>query len=304
MTVRLIKILGLVFVLVVAVAAGSYTIIYLYRWEWMRAIVAGVFLLAGEIALVAWLVISRLERLERRIVDDQAQRRAALAVERSRPAHEPAFAWLSEGEHVGVFVPVLLGAGLILSALAYVVQRIAEATARATAEPALAADLARLAPPADGLAPKQTDTARPRVRLDDFGPVRSSSVGRRVRLLGVVTLALGLGFMAVDRIADATQSRPQTAEGVDSVILFDVTARNGSAIAAAEALWDLCSTDTRINAELVSATAIDDERVVIVVRPGLGDRAWRRLEGCVEDMTMLDMTAAADRLWPQGGQRG
>ena len=124
-----------------------------------------------------------------------------------------------------MFVPVLLGAGLILSALAYVVQRMAEVSARATAEPALAADLARLAPPADGLAPKRTDTVRPRARLDDFGPVRSSSVGRRVRLLGVVTLALGLGFMAVDRIADATQTRPQTAEGVDSVILFDVTAQ-------------------------------------------------------------------------------
>ena len=87
------------------------------------------------------------------------------------------------------------------------------------------------------------------------------------------------------------------------MILFDVTVQTGSAIAAAEALWDLCSTDSRINAELVSATAIDDDRGVMVVRPGLGDRAWRRLEGCVEDMRMLDMTAAADRLWPEGGQR-
>ena len=139
-------------------------------------------------------------------MDDQVQRRAALAVERSRPGHKPTFAWLSEVDHVGVFVPVLLGAGLILSALAYVVQRMAEVSARATAEPALAADLTRLAPPADGLAPKRTDTVPPCARLDDFGPVRSSSVGRRVRLLGVVTLALGLGLMAVDRIADATQT--------------------------------------------------------------------------------------------------
>ena len=44
------------------------------------------------------------------------------------------------------------------------------------------------------------------------------------------------------------------------MILFDVTVQTGSAIAAAEALWDLCSTDSRINAELVSATAIDDDR--------------------------------------------
>ena len=36
----------------VLVASGGYVLVYLYRWEWNRALMAGVFFLAAEIALV------------------------------------------------------------------------------------------------------------------------------------------------------------------------------------------------------------------------------------------------------------
>jgi hypothetical protein len=114
-------------------------------------------------------------------------------------------------------------------------------------------------------------------------------------VVGAVALTLGLGFMAVDRVADATQTRPETADGVDTVILLDVSASRDP-VAAAEDLWQVCGATLPLPTELVSTTVIDDDRVVIVVRPGLGERNWRRVEGCLEDMTLKSTTAAAQRL--------
>ena len=50
-----------------------------------------------------------------------------------------------------MFIPVLLGAGAVLSALAWVVERVARATAGRAAEAGLASRLGRLELPASGL---------------------------------------------------------------------------------------------------------------------------------------------------------
>jgi hypothetical protein len=263
------------------------------------------FFVAGEVALVTWLILGRLDRLERRVAasvsggdtEDRHHADAAATVARSRPAEASPFAWLNDTDRTGVFIPVLMGAGLILSAAAYVVQRIAQSTARTVAEPALSADLARLSPRCETLDPRRGPALAVRDRLDDHGPLPSPSPARRLGLVGLVALGLGLGFMAVDRIADATQTRPEAAQGVDSVILLDISTDRDLA-AAAQDLWRVCATTLPQRTELVSANVIDDNRVVIVVRPGLGDRAWRRVEGCLEDMTLRWITAAAQRLEP------
>ena len=36
----------------VAAISGTYLVVYLYRWEWNRAVISGVFFLAAEIAYV------------------------------------------------------------------------------------------------------------------------------------------------------------------------------------------------------------------------------------------------------------
>jgi hypothetical protein len=56
-----------------------------------------------------------------------------------------------------VFIPVLLGAGALLSGLAWVVERLARATAGRAAEHGLAGRLAALDLPADGLLDGGTD---------------------------------------------------------------------------------------------------------------------------------------------------
>ncbi len=68
-----------------------------------------------------------------------------------RPEPLRPFAWLQGSSTTNVFVPVLLGAGVVLSGLAWIVDRIARVTAVPTMERGLASRLTRLQPPSDGL---------------------------------------------------------------------------------------------------------------------------------------------------------
>ena len=149
---------------VVMAAAGWYVFVYLYRWEWNRAVVAGVIFLAAEIALLGAVVIGRLTTLSRR-VDGLHQAPDERVLRRLRDhAPEPAkpFAWL-ERSQTNVFVPVLLGAGVVLSGLAWLVDRIARLTAVPTMERGLARRLTTLQPPPEGLlGAAPVDPFRPR----------------------------------------------------------------------------------------------------------------------------------------------
>jgi hypothetical protein len=141
--------------LVVMAGSGSYVFVYLYRWEWNRALVSAAIFIAAEIGLVGALLVERLAKLQRRVdrlgaplppVDQRVLLRL-----RENPT-EPAkpFAWLTKSQ-TNVFVPVLLGAGVILSGLAWLVDRVARATAGPAVETNLARSLTRLQPPPGGL---------------------------------------------------------------------------------------------------------------------------------------------------------
>ena len=164
-----------------AAASGWYFFVYLARWEWNRALTSGVILLAAEIALVGGLVLDRLGRLAADRTAAAGPSRPAgaaaagsagglaggpadpqtrtLSLIRSAPP-EPRdhFAWLRpERAGTNVFVPVLLGAGVVVSAVAWVVERLARATAGGRMEEGLAARLATLAPPPGGLLVPEPD---------------------------------------------------------------------------------------------------------------------------------------------------
>ena len=145
--------IGLAALLTVMVAAGWYVFVYLYRWEWNRALVSGIIFLAAEVALLGALVLERLARLGRRLTepdrapsDERVLRRLR---ERTPPPARP-FAWM-ERQQTNVFVPVLLGAGVVLSALAWVVDRLARIVAVPTMERGLARKLSTLQPAPGGL---------------------------------------------------------------------------------------------------------------------------------------------------------
>jgi hypothetical protein len=155
--------IGLLALVVVMVAAGGYVFVYLARWEWNRAVVSGIIFLAAEMALLGSLVLERVATLRHRVdaiggPDERVLRR--LRDHAPEPAHP--FAWL-KGTQMNVFVPVLLGAGVVLSALAWIVDRVARLTAVPSLERGLARRLGTLQPEPGGmLGVDEPDPFRPR----------------------------------------------------------------------------------------------------------------------------------------------
>ena len=137
-------------------ASGAYTFIYLYRWEWNRALMSAAIFVAAEVAVMGSLLAQRLkavsERLDRMESPTPAQTVRLERIRSSAPPPRPTFAWLGRPEQMNVFVPVLMGAGVLLSGIAWVVERLARATVTPVAERGLAAQLDGLALPAHGFA--------------------------------------------------------------------------------------------------------------------------------------------------------
>jgi hypothetical protein len=144
--------IGAVIAAVTLAASGGYVFVYLYRWEWNRALVSAAIFIATEIAVTGWLLADRMRRVERR-VDSLATASQDRRVQRLRESAPPArtgFAWLARPNGMSVFVPVLMGAGVLLSAIAWVVERVARATAGPVGERGLATRLGVLDLPPRG----------------------------------------------------------------------------------------------------------------------------------------------------------
>ena len=141
----------------VMAASGSYVFVYLYRWEWNRALVSAAIFIAAEVGLLGAVVLDRLARVQRRLDGDGGRRHAGTMddgvrrrLRENRPAPAKPFAWLN-GSQTNVFVPVLFGAGFVLSGLAWIVDRLARVTAGQAVEHGLARSLTALQPPSGGL---------------------------------------------------------------------------------------------------------------------------------------------------------
>ncbi|MBN2622650.1 MAG: hypothetical protein JXA83_04745 [Acidimicrobiales bacterium] len=140
-------------------ASGAYTFVYLYRWEWNRALMSAAIFIAAEVAVMGSLLSHRLkvlnQRLDAREAAPPAPAEHTTRLERIRTSAPPArapFAWLTRPDQMNVFVPVLMGAGVLLSGVAWVVERLARATVSPVAERGLASQLDGLALPAQGFA--------------------------------------------------------------------------------------------------------------------------------------------------------
>jgi len=137
-------------------ASGGYVLVYVYRWEWHRALLVGILFLAALIALCAALVLRRLDRVERRLREREDRDPCdPLLRLRTAPVEHRAFRWLRPEDLAGahIFVPVLIGGGVLVSAAAWVLERVAGASARAGVEEQLATQLRDIAFPRSPLAP-------------------------------------------------------------------------------------------------------------------------------------------------------
>jgi MFS family permease len=132
------------------VGAAVYMIVSLNRWEWNRALFFGLIVLIAEVGLATALVHRKLTRLDRA----PTYKSEMLAVLReTRPEPPDRFAWLKETTRGGpnVFITFIVGGGLIIAAIAWMVDRVAASTSTALAEERLASELRSIAYPPGGL---------------------------------------------------------------------------------------------------------------------------------------------------------
>ncbi|MET9968553.1 hypothetical protein ABZZ80_22165 [Streptomyces sp. NPDC006356] len=311
------KKIAYVFGALVATGAGTYLIVYLYRWQWQRAMICGVLLLVVEVMLFGLVTLGRLSRIEERLRDtDRRQRELDARTEdvltRLRePAaarEETRFRWLEDpAERSYVFVPVLMVAGVALSGLAWVVQKIATATGR-PAERRLAGRLAVLAAPDPASTPAPSaDAADPGTPddLDDLPPLGAgTSRGRTARRTTVAALCAALLGALVVGLADLTQTREEEAndsEATSVVVQVDLRGTDLSAARrtlAAQQIWAACRDSTAVPLRHVALGDLGDGMFAGVVRPALTEHDLMRLRGCLEDATLerahLTVVAVAD----------
>ena len=261
-------------------ATGIYLFVYLVRWEWHRALVAGILFVGAEVALAAAAILDKLKAMEQRLAGavEQAAGRpdeATLArLKESAPEPRTNFEWLSQqGSGMSVFVPLLLGAGVVLSGAAWVVERLARVTATPVLERGLAARLVPLGLPAGTLAGAAAPVA----------PRRRSLAPHMVA--GVV--AIGLATIGLDALADATQTRPDVIKkGTTSSVVVAVDPGSArSALTATDALWGACTTQLGGGYKVLGMTDLGSGAVQVLVTPRIGKYAERRLRGCVGDAT-------------------
>ncbi len=278
---------------VVLVAAGAYMFIYLVRWEWNRALVAGVFFLAAEVFLVADVLLGRVGALGRRVDRAREEEQAQLLADRlraNRPDRTGPFAWLHhDPNRVSVLLPILIGAGVVLSALSYLVEQIARVSALPVAEDDLARGLAAIALPAEGLAPigrLPSPASRPPM------PDRSQSVSTVITLAGAVALVTALvtgGIMVLKSVPEPAD--PGRVMHVDLVVRQRNLSQPEPAIAMG--LWATCRTRVPREVSLVSLESVDADdpsRLRMTLSPAPAQSDQREFLGCLQD-------AVIERTW-------
>ncbi|MFE6618565.1 hypothetical protein [Streptomyces sp. NPDC057740] len=286
-----------VFGAVVATGAGTYLIVYLYRWQWQRAMICGVLLLVVEVMLFGLVTLGRLSRIEERLRDNDRRQRELDARtedvltrlrEPAAAREETRFRWLEDpAERSYVFVPVLMVAGVALSGLAWVVQKLASATAR-PAERRLAGRLAVLAAPDGPFEPAQALDDQDDLPALGAGTSRSRTARRTVVAVVGATLLTAL----IVGLADLTQTREEEANDseVTSVVVHvdlrgaDLSAARRSL--AAQQIWTACRDSTSVPLRHVALGDLGDGLFAGVVRPALTEHNLMRLRGCLEDATL------------------
>ncbi len=163
------------------VAAAVYMVVSLNRWQWNRALFFGLIVLIAEVGLATALVLRRLSRLER-AGRDQLDPALLATLRATRPPARDRFAWLRDlPSQTNVFVTFLVGGGVLLSAVAWLIDRTASLTATPAREKRLARRLAAITYPADGLVVDDATALAEEVPGTDDADIRTllHGTGRR-----------------------------------------------------------------------------------------------------------------------------
>jgi hypothetical protein len=265
----------------VLLVSGGYTVHYLLAWQWSRAEFAATAFVASLVACAVLLVLTRLRRME-----DRLERRLASLTSQgprspARPAAPPAvrppdeerdgeprprLPWLTDTrmglaaaplaaavvlirdrspDH-GVFIPVFLASGLLVSAVAASVERLA---ARRTAQ-------------------------QPPTRRMGSGTLVVAAVA------GAALAATTVGALYWTAHYWGGSLGPGHTSFELEVRHDGATPGKGPVAAAA---GSYCTLDAGLGARYRSVGVRPDGRVRLVVTPALDDDAVARLGGCLQD---------------------
>ena len=131
----------------------------LQTWEWHRAVVAGIFALIAEVALATSMILDRIGKAP--AAAPASVRTASSSSSRRRQSPVTTSRGLRDTSRTNVFIPLLMGAGILLSGLAWLVERIAGRTAGGSADRRLARRLHRALPEPGPLAPRLAQPEHP-----------------------------------------------------------------------------------------------------------------------------------------------
>lgn len=159
---------------VAATACAAYVFVYLYRWEWNRAVMMAAFFVATEVALATALVLRAVRRLdEDRAAPSRPQDPAVVQRLRDVAPQRDHFAWLgTDGTRMGVFITMFVGGGVLISGLAWVIDRVAGKTAGRHMESALAGQLVEIALPHEPLIADETELLADAAPFEDDPDLR------------------------------------------------------------------------------------------------------------------------------------
>ena len=105
----------------------------------------------------------------------------------------------------------------------------------------------------------------------------------------IAVVAVAAMVMGIDFLADLTQDRPdRVVPGSRSEVVLEVRSRDrtGSDLMSAQGLWGACQGTVYQRLAEPGVTEVGDGRFRLQTEPALGEHAWRRLQGCLEDATL------------------
>jgi hypothetical protein len=259
----LVRSLGRAVLVVVLVASGWYTALSLYWWEWQRAFFYGLTFVAALVVVLFLVLQARLDRLERQLVGrtDTSAGDPDGGHEEIPANPERGFAWLNPGQGTFVFVPLLVGFGVAVSALAVAVERVAGFV---------------LTPAADSA---QT------LRGEGQRPGRRRLITTAVGFVLVAALVVALIVPLIGAAVYAPEA-PEPGRRVLDVQVRGVRVETNP-VAAVTSLAGYCRTQTRAPIEIDAVRSTGSDTVQLTLHPRLHPDDQRRFEGCLDDR-MLD----------------
>jgi len=287
---RLLRAVALAVTCLVLVASGAYVLVDLARWEWNRAILSALIFLSALVILSTASVLHSLHRLGERLAELEAGPPHAVDVggiigtANSEAIAARRFEWLERPpDRLGVFVPVLLGAGMVLSLVAYVIERVAGVLAGGTLDRRTAAALRIELPLGAGLV---------HVRSGPEPPGRRPHHTLRWVLGTALAIALGIG--AVEGLRQLTQTRLDAVGGPGTTTIglrIDQKSVERPLPVVMADLWTGCHNRVPGDPAIVDVRQLDDHHLTVTVDQAFGRVGRARIIGCLEDLN-LDLVLA------------